>query len=268
MGKPPWQVPDHENSPRPSSGQDDARFKPSQAWQKANSNPPEEIHISQPKLMRLIIFLVGMGLLLYGLSLAFPVTGVMDPYLFRSLLIIFIFGGAAVYWSRASLMKTIKVAGLWAAIILGISTFYLYQSDFSERFMSALDPVGVSTTAEGLVVKRGRDGHFWLRAYVNGTPVFMMVDTGASNVVLSPEDAKRVGFDEQNLTFDQSAQTANGDVKFAQVHADRINIGDAVFYDIPITVNGSEMAGSLLGMSLLDRFASVEFRGDALILRQ
>ena len=259
MAKDPWQVPDHDNS----------QYKPSKAWNRAANQPTADpVSVQQPKLMRLVVFLVGMALLLYGLSLAFPVAGGVDPYLVRSVLIAAIFGSAAAYWSRASLLKIAKVAGLWAIIITGVSMFYLYQSDFSDRFMSSLDPSGVTVSDDGLVVHRARDGHFWLRASINNTAILMMVDTGASNVVLSPEDAKTVGFPAGTLVFDRIAQTANGEVKFARVNARRFSIGDATFYDVPVTVNGTAMSGSLLGMSVLDRFASVEFRGDSLILRR
>jgi len=258
MGKDPWQVPDHHTR----------QYKPSEAWKKAAENPPSRRHVEQPKLMRLLVFFIGMGLLLFGLSLAFPIAGGVDPYLVRSVLIATIFGGAAAFWSRASLWKIAKVAGLWSVVITGISVFYLYRSDFGDRFMTAMDPAGVASTNEGLVVQRGRDGHFWLRAHINGVPLLMMVDTGASNVVLSPGDAERVGFDASSLQFDRRALTANGEVSYARVRAGRFSIGDAIFYDVPVTVNGTEMSGSLLGMSVLDKFSSVEFRGDALILRK
>lgn len=258
MAKDPWQVPDHDNS----------QYKPSQAWKRAVESPRAPAPMEQPKFMRLLVFLVGMALLLFGLSLAIPLSGGLDPYLARGVIIAVIFGGAAAFWSRASLWKIAKVAGLWAVIISGISVFYLYRSDFAARFMTSLDPAGVTSTDEGLVVRRARDGHFWLRARINGVPLLMMVDTGASNVVLSPEDAAKAGFSASNLTFDRVAQTANGEVKFAGATAGRFSIGAATFFDVPITVNGADMSGSLLGMSVLDRFASIEFRGNSMILRE
>ena len=258
MAKDPWQVPDHEKH----------QITPSKAWQRAQEkprNPPSAVE--QPRLVRLLVFLVGMALLLYGLSLAFPMSGDIDPYLVRSMIILTIFGGAAVYWSRSSLLRLAKMAGLWALIIVGASIFYLYRSDFGDRFMTALDPAGVTSTDQGQIIHRGRDGHFWLRARINGVSLLMMVDTGASNVVLSPADAEKVGFNKAMLRFDRSAQTANGVVAYARASADHFSIGDAMFFDVPVTVNGAEMQGSLLGMSVLDRFSSVEFRGDNLILR-
>jgi len=259
MTKDPWQVPDHKNKVH----------KPSQAWKRpAEDRGPEPASIQHPRLVRLIVFLLGMALLVFGLSLAFPVAGGVDPYLVRSVIIATIFGGAAAYWSRSSLLRIAKVAGVWAVIIVGVSGFYLAQSNFGDRFMNSLDPSGVTTTDEGLLVHRSQDGHFWLRAKINGTSILMMVDTGASNVVLSPDDADAAGFPASSLVFDSHAETANGSVRFARVRASRFEIGSHVFYDIPVTVNGAEMKGSLLGLSVLDRFVSVEFRGDQMLLRR
>lgn len=259
MGKDPWQVPDHRKEP--------SRHPRDDNWREDLHHYAKDNQVYQPKIVRLIVFLVGMGLLLLGLSLAFPITGGVDPYLVRSLVIILIFGGAAAFWSRASLLKIVKVAGLWTIIIAGVSVFYLFQSDFGNRFMSAIDPSGVTSTDEGLMVHRSRDGHFWLRINMNGVPLRFMVDTGASNIVLSPDDARRAGFPAHTLNFNRIAQTANGPVKFARATATSLQVGELILYDVPVTVNGAKMDGSLLGMSVLNRFSSIEFRGDTLILR-
>ena len=255
MSHEPWRVPDHgDGGDKQTSG----------PWNRpASPKPP-----AQPsRLMRLIVFLVGMVLLLFGLSLAFPISSSIDPYLVRGLLILFIFGGAAAFWSRSSIWRLAKMAGLWAVIIAGIATFYLYRSDFGGRFMSALDPSGVISTEEGLMVHRARDGHFWLKARMNGVPLRFMVDTGASNVVLSPDDARKIGINMGLLRYDGRASTANGEVRYARATVSSMRLGDAELYDVPVTINGAEMHGSLLGMSVLRKFSSVEFRGDTLILR-
>ncbi|WP_417457077.1 retropepsin-like aspartic protease family protein [Kordiimonas sp.] len=248
MSREPWRVPDHDERSSVHQRRRDYETQPS-------------------KLVRLAIFLAGMTMLLFGLSLAFPVDMMADPYLVRGSIILFIFGGAAAFWSRSSLMRLIKIAGLWIIIICGIATFYLYRSDLGTRFMSAIDPMGVTTTDEGMLVHRSQDGHFWLRARMNGVTVNFMVDTGASNVVLSPDDAQRVGINTGLLDFNGRATTANGEVRFARTTVRELGLGDSVFYDVPVTVNGAEMQGSLLGMSVLQHFASIEFRGDMLILR-
>lgn len=256
MGEDPWRVP----ATRETKERDAESRKPA-PW-----DSPQR-HAQPSRLARLIVFLLGIVLLMTGLSLAFPISGAVDPYLVRGLLVLVIFGGAAAYWSRSSLLRLAKVAGLWALIIAGLSTFYLYRSDLGTRFMSAVDPSGVINTEEGLLIHRSRDGHFWLRARLNGVPVRFMIDTGASNVVLSPDDAMRIGINMRTLDYSGLASTANGQVRFAKATIPEMAIGQARFYDVPVTVNGADMQGSLLGMTVLKEFSSIEFRGDTLILR-
>ena len=260
MGKDPWQQNPEDENDRYETGH-------GYDWRADPHYYDYDARMHKPKIVRHIVFLVGMGLLVLGLSLAFPLTGDIDPYLVRSLVVVLIFGGAAAFWSRASILKIAKVAGLWTVIIVGLSLFYLYQSDFGERFLSSIDPSGVTSTSDGMMVHRSRDGHFWMRVTMNGVPMRFMVDTGASNIVLSPDDAERVGFSENALNFSGVAQTANGPVRFARATATSLQIGNQTFYDIPVTVNGADMDGSLLGMSILKKFSSIEFRGDTLILR-
>jgi aspartyl protease family protein len=255
MAQKPWRVPDHDP-------------KKHLIWQDVDGKPLKQHYSGHTSPMtRFFAFVIGMALLLFGLSLAFPITGGVDPYLVRAVVIMFIFGGAMAYWSRSSLMRLIKVAGLWAVIIAVISGVYLFRSDFGTRFMTSIDPAGVVSTGDALLVQRGRDGHFWLRASFNGVPIKLMVDTGASNIVLSPEDAKKIGLRSDTLEFSGRADTANGSVPFARATITSVNVGDQAYFDVPVTVNGAEMQGSLLGMTLLNKFASIEFRGDTLILR-
>ena len=204
------------------------------------------------RYMRLVVFLIGVALLVGGLAVAFPTDAIDNAYLIRGLIIVVIFGGAAVFWSRSSLMRLAKIAGLWAVIIAALATFYLYKSDFNARFMSAMDPSGVTSTEDGLIVHRSKDGHFWLRAYANDVPIRMMVDTGASNVVLSPDDAERIGFDLAELDFNGIADTANGQVTYARTELYDMSLGDTHFSNVPVTVNGTKMSGSLLGLSVLN----------------
>ncbi|WP_286831409.1 MULTISPECIES: retropepsin-like aspartic protease family protein [Kordiimonas] len=246
MTQNPWQVPDHDKEQPPGNRRPKGQPSP---------------------VLRLLVFLAGMALLLFGLSLAFPTTSMVDPYLIRGLIIILIFGGAAAFWSRSSILRIAKMAGLWALIIAGIAIFYLYRSDLGSRFMSAIDPSGVVSTEEGLMVHRSRDGHFWMKARLNGVEVRFMVDTGASNVVLSPDDAQRVGINTGILDYSGRATTANGVVSYARATISTLGLGEETFYDVPVTINGADMDGSLLGMTVLKEFSSIEFRGDMMILR-
>ncbi len=80
-----------------------------------------------------------------------------------------------------------------------------------------------------------------------------MVDTGATDIVLTPSDARRIGIDPANLEFDQFAETANGTVRGAAIRLDSLVIGPIGMGGLPATVNGADMSESLLGMEFLNR---------------
>lgn len=111
---------------------------------------------------------------------------------------------------------------------------------------------------------RADDGHFYAEAQVNGARIRFLVDTGASLVALTPEDARRAGI----AVGDASgrAMGADGEVAFAPVTIDRLAIG-------PIEARGvrgavaERLPVSLLGQAFLARVGSVEMRGDTMILR-
>lgn len=112
------------------------------------------------------------------------------------------------------------------------------------------------------------DGHYYLMAEVNGTPVRFVVDTGATEVVLTLRDAERVGIDASALAYIGQARTANGIVATAPVRLDSISLGPVHDQNLRAVVNGGEMDTSLMGMAYLTRFARVEFSRDRLILER
>jgi aspartyl protease family protein len=105
-------------------------------------------------------------------------------------------------------------------------------------------------------------------ARVNGTYVTFLVDTGATDVVLSPLDAQRIGFDPKDLRFTQRAETANGVVRAAPVTLDEVALGSIVVDHLPASVNEASMSQSLLGMRFLNQLRSWRVEGQTLILQQ
>jgi aspartyl protease family protein len=118
------------------------------------------------------------------------------------------------------------------------------------------------------VIPRSADGHYWLEAEVNGGTVRFLVDTGASHVVLTPEDAQAAGIYPAHSDFTAVYQTANGPAAAAPVILDRVEVGGIEVRGVPAAVNGAPMRQSLLGMSFLQRLSSFEVAGDRLILRR
>ena len=95
-----------------------------------------------------------------------------------------------------------------------------------------------------------------------------LIDTGASDVVLNPSDAVRLGFNLKQLSFDKIYNTANGIVRGAPVKLGRVKIGPIEITNVRASVNGADMVTSLLGMSFLSRIGGYEVVGDRLTLKR
>jgi clan AA aspartic protease (TIGR02281 family) len=118
-----------------------------------------------------------------------------------------------------------------------------------------------------MIIPASAHGHFLVEAVVEGTPLAFVVDTGASDVVLSPADAARLGFRAHELRFTRRYQTANGVVAAAPVTLREVRIGQFSAFDVEASVNGAPLPVSLLGMSFLRQFRGYEVDDGRLILR-
>jgi len=170
---------------------------------------------------------------------------------------------------RPHLGRVVRDAALWVAIGGLILIGYSFRHDIKwlgQRLAGELVPsAGISETASiRFPVSAG--GHFVVEATVDGEPVRFLVDTGATDVVLSPGDAARLGFKPEDMNFTQIYRTANGTVMGAPVRLGSIEIGPIRVDDVRASVNGAAMDRSLLGMSFLSRIGGYEVSEDALTL--
>ncbi|WP_140984070.1 TIGR02281 family clan AA aspartic protease [Asticcacaulis tiandongensis] len=115
-------------------------------------------------------------------------------------------------------------------------------------------------------IPKATDGHFWAEARVNQTVVRFLVDTGASVVALTPEDARRLGVDPSRLTYDRDVTTAMGKTKAAHVMIDSMGIGQSRMQNVEALVIRDGLSTSLLGMSYLGRLRRFEATPSSLIL--
>ena len=123
-----------------------------------------------------------------------------------------------------------------------------------------------SSSGQALVLQRRGDGHFYADVEVNGVPISMLVDTGASGVALSADDARRAGIATSIGMNDVIGEGASGAVRGDIVTIERIRLGGIEQSAVPAAVlNGGSM--SLLGQSFLRDFDSVEITGDRMHLR-
>ncbi|WP_281841839.1 retropepsin-like aspartic protease family protein [Sinisalibacter aestuarii] len=171
-------------------------------------------------------------------------------------------GGYFIAQHRRNWSKLAQQAMVWALIFVGVIAGYGLWGDIS-RDLAPRQSVLESGQIE---VPRMFDGHFYLTARLNGEPVDFVVDTGATDVVLTMKDAARIGIDPDGLAFTGRAFTANGMVRTAPATVDEIRLGDITDRNLRVFVNEGEMDQSLLGMAYLRRFSKIEIAGDMLVL--
>ncbi|UOA31836.1 hypothetical protein DSM110093_01610 [Sulfitobacter sp. DSM 110093] len=165
--------------------------------------------------------------------------------------------------NRPSMNKTLQQAAVWGLIFVGAAAGVGLWQDISRG--TARQQLSISEAGE-IVLPRGPDGHYYLTAEVNGAPVRFVVDTGASDIVLSKADAERIGIDPGELNYLGRAATANGETRTAFVELDEIVVGNAVDYNVSAVVNEGVMSQSLLGMGYLQRWGRIEISGGELRL--
>ncbi len=118
-----------------------------------------------------------------------------------------------------------------------------------------------------MTIPAGANGHFVVNAMTNGRSVKFLVDTGATGIMLTEADAKKVGIQPASLTYSDRIQTANGQIPAARTTVREIRIGDLVVNDMEVWISRAPMSISLLGMTFLRKLESYEVRNDQLILR-
>ncbi|PCJ95818.1 MAG: TIGR02281 family clan AA aspartic protease [Hyphomicrobiales bacterium] len=172
-----------------------------------------------------------------------------------------------------SVSKNIRHAGIWLGLAASLLVGYSYKDDARAMFARVAGGLvpGMAFTSHSdnsVIITRGQRGHYSVRALINDVPIDMLVDTGASSVVLSAQDAARAGYDLNTLAFTLPVQTANGEAFVSVTRIERIEIGSINIENVAGAIaQPGKLGQSLLGISFLDRLSSYEFSGQNLTLR-
>lgn len=169
--------------------------------------------------------------------------------------------------STYGILRALKMSIMWLVILMSLLVLYHYRSAAYSILKAQLFPS--SPTLQygdtAIEVHRAMNGHFMLDARVNGIPVRFMIDTGASDVVIPYSLALKAGLKPHEILFTDSIITANGRAFAAKGYVD-LEISNLAFRAVPVLITEQEDT-MLLGMSLLNKFKSINISEDALIMQ-
>ncbi|MGA7789455.1 MAG: TIGR02281 family clan AA aspartic protease [Xanthobacteraceae bacterium] len=172
---------------------------------------------------------------------------------------------------RERFTQALTAALLWVVVGLLLVIGYSYRYELTavaDRVEAELMPGHVISHGRTVEVARTSGGDFAVAAAINGAPVHMVLDTGASSVVLTQDDAKKAGLPLALLDYSVSIDTANGRTRAAPVTLDRIAVGSLEEKSVDaLVVQPGQLKTSLLGMSFLNRLQSWQVAGDRLVLK-
>lgn len=199
--------------------------------------------------------------------------------LIASLALLIFLAGPFFSGRRGTFSKGVKDLLIWIGILLVLVLGYSYRDDAKhiyQRIAGELLPPGHTLSIrddrgggqQAVRIRRQPNGHFAARTIVNGRTMMMLVDTGASSIVLKASDARTAGIDVNQLNFKVPVRTANGIAYAASTRINEIAVGSITMYDMDVMVaKPGALSESLLGMNFLTRLRSYEFSGDFLTLR-
>jgi aspartyl protease family protein len=180
-------------------------------------------------------------------------------------------GGLLLTAFRKHLSRVLEPVLFWAVIGFLLVVGYNYRfelRDATDGVIAELMPGHVTGHGGHVEVVRTHSGDFSLAAHINGAKVPMVLDTGASSVVLTRNAAKAAGLPIELLDYSINVDTANGHTRAAPVTLDRLAVGGLIERSVPaLVVQSDQLKNNLLGMTFLNRLESWEVRGDRLKMR-
>jgi len=188
----------------------------------------------------------------------------------QAVFLISVFLLPSLFYAKLKSRQVLIAILIWGGLGTVLFISYAFRDEAAllfQRLSGELLPRSAQVAGNATVIRLGADGHYAVEALVDGKRIAFLIDTGASDVVLSPRDAELLGFDARNLRFSKTYRTANGLVQGAPVNLRQIVIGSIQLNDVSASVNKSEMGRSLLGMSFLNRLSGFEIKGNSLILK-
>lgn len=180
----------------------------------------------------------------------------------------------------SGMRQVLVLGGSWVVVAGALAGTAMYWGEIKSIALNGLarpkaavavaavpEPAARRTRGGEIEIKAGQHGHYSTAIEVNGTRLEVLVDTGASMVALTYEDASQAGLTLRSSDFTQRVQTANGTARFAPVVLDRVQLAHITLTQVTAAVaEPGRLANSLLGMSFLSRLQRVDMRGGVMTL--
>lgn len=223
-------------------------------------------------IMIVVLLLAATALVLWAAGSVDEVlgTGFDSPTLLASAALFVILLSSLVRNWRASGGQALQYTAIWIALFLALVLGYSYRNDLKplwQRVAGEVNPALPQQRSAGeVVLRRAADGHFYADVEINGQTIRMLVDTGATTIALSADDARRAGIDVDRLDFIFTVSTANGEATAAEVKLDAVSVGPIARRNVRAMVTRG-LSGSLLGMSFFNSLSTFAIETDELVLR-
>ena len=248
--------------------------QPPSPWSHPPPKPPSPPSRRPPhRLGALLILLALVGVGLWALGQFFPgsVASASDwQGVAQGLMMVTIVGSLLLRLRMRPHEALRNVLG-WAAIAAVLALGYTFRGDLGSAFSRVRAEFApgypVQLSQHEMVVTQDENGGFFVMGQVNGQTVRFLADTGASDIVLSPADAQRLGVDVHSLKFTDLSETANGMGRGASFKASSLSVGPVRFDDVPMQINQAPMSTSLLGMAFFRRLDSFQVKDGKLYMR-
>jgi len=172
---------------------------------------------------------------------------------------------------RGRFAAAARMALMWVVVALVLAIGYTYRfelKDTANRVLAELVPGHAAARGRTVELARTGAGDFQIATQVNGARVPMVLDTGASSVMLTRDAAVAAGLPVEMIKYNVNIETANGRTYAAAAIIDRIAVGGIVERAVPALIaQPGTLKTSLLGMSFLSRLQGWEVRGDKVVMR-
>jgi aspartyl protease family protein len=239
-------------------------------WRRRSASPERGF---EDRLILWLIIVIGMGLAVWKLSELFPGQVNSDyskAQLISAMVILAMVSSSVLFIRRTQIKEVVRNIAIWPALAVVLIVGLSYRTELesvapgSGRSFSWLC---VDNGTRRARAERKQRRTFLCHQRSQWRAVRFLIDTGATDTVLSPADAERLGIDVKALDYSKIYGTANGLGRGAPYTLSTLEVGPIALSNVPISINETEMGSSLLGMSFLKRLRSYEVQDRRLYLR-